>query len=159
MEPQFLCGMRLNRVLHPPISIFNHPHRLRKGTKRGRWRRQGWVTVATMSVFGLGLPTRDQLIKIQDNISIQKKQLKSPPLMGGVLYHIRIITAQKVYVLQQGKSPKRISGKSSTRNFNYNQDLRRQTPQTGFIVDIYVLKTMIYCRNRFFCVSPESIQE
>ena len=29
-----------------------------------------------------------------------------------------------------------------------SQDLRRQTPRTPFLVDIYVLKTMIYCRNR-----------
>ena len=29
-----------------------------------------------------------------------------------------------------------------------SQDLRRQTPRTPFLVDIYVLKTMIYCLNR-----------
>ena len=34
------------------------------------------------------------------------------------------------------------------RGKKYCQDLRRQTPQTRFIVDIYVLKTMIYCRNQ-----------
>ena len=30
----------------------------------------------------------------------------------------------------------------------YYQDLRRQTPQTRFLVDIYVLKTMIYFLER-----------
>ncbi len=37
-----------------------------------------------------------------------------------------------------------------------NQDLRRQTPQARFLVDIYVLKTMIYCQNLVFCVSPDN---
>ena len=32
----------------------------------------------------------------------------------------------------------------------YYQDLRRQTPQTRFLVDIYVLKTMIYCLNQVY---------
>ena len=35
--------------------------------------------------------------------------------------------------------------------------LTKANSETGFLVDIYVLKTMIYCRNRVFCVSPESI--
>ena len=41
---------------------------------------------------------------------------------------------------------------------NIKQDLRRQTPQTRFIVDTYVLKTMIYCQNLVFCVSPDKLK-
>ncbi|MDE5115787.1 MAG: hypothetical protein O4860_00475 [Trichodesmium sp. St2_bin2_1] len=42
---------------------------------------------------------------------------------------------------------------TSLQSFDYGdvvhqQDLRRQTPQTRFLLDIYVLKTMIYFLNR-----------
>ena len=46
------------------------------------------------------------------------------------------------FVLRQKKSTIIKQGKK------YCQDLRRQTPQTRFIVDIYVLKTMIYFLKR-----------
>ena len=35
--------------------------------------------------------------------------------------------------------------------------LTKANSETGFLVDIYVLKTMIYCLNRVFCVSPDYI--
>ena len=41
-------------------------------------------------------------------------------------------------------------GESRNPVFSTKQDLGRQTLQTRFLLDIYVLKTMIYCLNRFF---------